>query len=90
MNSTSLTYNSEIEREIFYEDRVIGKRKLDLLVENDILVELKAVTEKNSCSAQIINYLRVFNIEVGLLLNFVSGSLQFKRFVYTKQSVKSF
>ena len=77
MNSTSLTYNSEIEREIFYEDRVIGKRKLDLLVENDILVELKAVTEKNSCSAQIINYLRVFNIEVGLLLNFVSGSLQF-------------
>ena len=77
MNSTSLTYNSEMEREIFYEDRVIGKRKLDLLVENDILVELKAVTEKNSCSAQIINYLRVFNIEVGLLLNFVSGSLQF-------------
>jgi len=77
LNSTSLTYNSEIEREIFYEDRVIGKRKLDLLVENDILVELKAVTEKNSCSAQIINYLRVFNIEVGLLLNFVSGSLQF-------------
>jgi len=76
LNSTSLTYNSEIEREIFYEDRVIGKRKLDLLVENDIL-ELKAVTEKNSCSAQIINYLRVFNIEVGLLLNFVSGSLQF-------------
>ena len=89
MNSTSLTYNSEIEREIFYEDRVIGKRKLDLLVENDIL-ELKAVTEKNSCSAQIINYLRVFNIEVGLLLNFVSGSLQVKRFVNTKQSVKSF
>jgi len=40
-------------------------------------LELKAVTEKNSCSAQIINYLRVFNIEVGLLLNFVSGSLQF-------------
>jgi len=78
-----------MEREIFYEDRVIGKRKLDLLVENDIL-ELKAVTEKNSCSAQIINYLRVFNIEVGLLLNFGSRSLQFKRFVNTKQSAKSF
>jgi GxxExxY protein len=40
--------------------------------------------------AQIINYLRVFNIEVGLLLNFGSESLQFKRFVNTKQALKSF
>ena len=91
LQKTSLTYNSEIEREIFYEERIIGKRRLDLLVENDILVELKAVTEINNGSyAQIINYLRVFNIEVGLLLNFGSRSLQFKRFVNTKQSAKSF
>ena len=86
-----LTYSSEIEREILYENRLIGKRRLDLLVENNILVELKAVTELNNGSyAQVINYLRVFNIEVGLLLNFGSASLQFKRFVNTKQSVKSF
>jgi GxxExxY protein len=91
LQKNSLTYSSGIEREIFYEERLIGKRRLDLLIENNILVELKAVTEvNNSCYAQIINYLRVFNIEVGLLLNFGSASLQFKRFVNTKQSVKSF
>ena len=91
LEKANLTYTSEIEREIFYEERLIGKRRLDLLVANNILVELKAVTEvNNSCYAQIINYLRVFNIEVGLLLNFGSGSLQFKRFVNTKQTSKSF
>ncbi len=91
LEKTHLTYSSETEREIFYEDRFIGKRRLDLLVENNILVELKAVAEiNNACYAQIINYLRVFSIEVGLLLNFGSGSLQFKRFINTKQSVKSF
>ena len=84
LQKANITYTSEIEREIFYEERLIGKRRLDLLVANNILVELKAVTEvNNSCYAQIINYLRVFNIEVGLLLNFGSASLQFKRFVNT-------
>ncbi len=91
LERVKLLYSSEVEREIFYEERFIGKRRLDLLVENNILLELKAVTEiNNHCYAQIINYLRVFSIEVGLLLNFGSESLQFKRFVNTKQSLKSF
>jgi len=91
LEQNHLAHGSETEREIFYEDRLIGKRRLDLLVENNILVELKAVAEiNNGCYAQVINYLRVFSIEVGLLLNFGSGSLEFKRFINTKQSVKSF
>jgi len=91
LEQNHLAHSSETGREIFYEDRFIGKRRLDLLVENNILVELKAVAEiNNGCYAQVINYLRVFGIEVGLLLNFGSGSLEFKRFINTKQSVKSF
>jgi len=91
LEQNHLAHSSEAEREIFYEDGLIGKRRLDLLVENNILVELKAVAEiNNGCYAQVINYLRVFSIEVGLLLNFGSGSLPFKRFINTKQSVKSF
>ena len=86
-----LKYASEIEREIIYDQKMIGKRRLDLIIADKILIELKAVVElDNSCFAQIINYLRVFDIEVGLLINFGASSLKFKRFINTKQSVKSF
>jgi len=87
VEQSHLAHSSETEREIFYEHRFIGKRRLDLLVENNILVELKAVAEINKgCYAQVINYLRVFSIEVGLLLNFGSGRLEFKRFINTNNS----
>lgn len=76
LRKISLTCLSEVETEIVYEDEVIGKRRLDVLVEDNILFELKAVVElDNGCYAKIINYLMVFNIEVGLLLNFGSNSL---------------
>ena len=79
----------EVERDIIYEDRLIGKRKLDLIVEDKKLVELKAVTElDNGCDAQVINYLRIFDIEVGLFINFSADSLKFRRFVNSKKSVK--
>ena len=72
----------EVDKDIYYEDQFIGKRRLDLIVEDKVLVELKAIGElDNSCYNKIINYLRVFKIEVGLLLNFGTPSLQFNRFV---------
>jgi GxxExxY protein len=77
-----LKYLNESEKDIYYEEKFIAKRRLDLLVENKILVEMKATSEiDNGNFNQIINYLRVFKIEVGLLLNFGSKSLYFKRFV---------
>jgi GxxExxY protein len=51
-------------------------------VEQKVLLELKAISEVNNASYnQIQNYLEAFKIEVGLLINFGSTSLQFKRFV---------
>jgi GxxExxY protein len=73
---------AEVEKELFYEESFVGKRRLDVIVEEVILIELKAMSElDNSCYNKIINYLRVFKMEVGLLLNFGAASLQFKRFV---------
>ncbi|HEY6956408.1 MAG TPA: GxxExxY protein, partial [Flavisolibacter sp.] len=61
----------------------VGKKRLDIIVEGNVLIELKAVGElDNACVNQIINYLKVFDLEVGLLLNFGATSLQFKRFVH--------
>jgi GxxExxY protein len=81
-----LSFKQEVEKEIVYDGILIHKRRLDLIVENIVLVELKAIKEVgNSNYNQIINYLRVFQIEVGLLFNFGTPSLQFKRFISSKQ-----
>ena len=72
----------EVVRDIIYDDKVIHKRRLDLLVEDVVLVELKALKEvDNSEVNQVLNYLKVFKIEVGLLLNFGASSLFFKRYI---------
>lgn len=53
-------------------------------MEDIVLLELKALKEvDNAETNQILNYLRVFKIEVGLLLNFGAQSLFFKRFIHT-------
>ncbi|TMI97964.1 MAG: GxxExxY protein [Bacteroidetes bacterium] len=84
-----LEYVSEMEREIYYDGQLIYKRRLDLIVNKGILIELKAVAGiDKACFAQIINYLRVFKMEVGLSLNFGSSSLQFKRFISTDRGLK--
>jgi len=61
---------------------LIGKKRIDVLVEDKILVELKVVHQPEKIHFnQVINYLKVFDLEVGLLLNFGTESLQVKRFV---------
>jgi GxxExxY protein len=56
---------------VFYEGEVIGDYYADILVDNKLIVEIKAANrlgEENE--AQLLNYLKATNIEVGLLLNF--------------------
>jgi GxxExxY protein len=81
----NLNCGSEIERKVFYKDHLVGKKRLDIIVENSVLLELKATSELDrSCFNRVINYLKVFDLEVGLLLNFGTTSLQFKRFIRSK------
>jgi GxxExxY protein len=83
--NNGLKFEVEVEKDIYYGERLIYKRRLDLIVEGLVLLELKAVTEVvNRDHSQILNYLRVFQMEVGLLFNFGSTSLQFKRFINSK------
>lgn len=83
-NEFKLNFQREIEQEIFYKKikRPIGKRRADFIVEEKVLVELKAVSEINDVHwAQTLNYMKIYKLEVGLLINFGSKSLTFKRFV---------
>jgi GxxExxY protein len=75
----------ELEMPIFYRQKEIGSRRVDFLVNDTILVELKALSSLNDTHhAQIINYLEAYRLPIGLLINFGAPSLAFKRFVKTK------
>ncbi len=84
LSKAGLTYVREIEQEIFYKElqEPIGTRRADFVVEGKVLVELKAIIELEDVHlAQVLNYLKAYRLEVGLLLNFGSKSLTFKRLV---------
>jgi GxxExxY protein len=79
-----LSFTREIEQEIFYKElkEPIGTRRADFVVEGKVLVELKAIIELEDVHlAQMLNYLKAYKLEVGLLINFGSKSLTFKRLV---------
>ncbi len=84
LSNKGLDFRRELEVPIYYKEykEEIGTRRADFFVEGKILVELKAViTLEDVHLAQILNYLKAYKIEVGLLINFGSKSMQFKRVV---------
>ena len=65
---------------VFYDDEQIGDFYADLLVENSVIVELKAVKMLvPEFSAQVINYLKASKLETGLLINFGKPKIEIKR-----------
>ena len=84
MSQANLEFQREIEQDIYYRDlpEPIGRRRADFVVEGKVLVELKAIKELEDVHlAQTLNYLKAYKLEVGLLINFGSKSLTFKRLV---------
>ena len=80
MANQHIHFTREHEMPIYYKGQQIGKRRVDFLIEGVVSVELKAITQlDNSHLAQALNYLEVYDLEVGLLINFGAKSLQFKR-----------
>jgi len=75
----------EQEMPIYYEEKAVGTRRADFIVENGVLIELKAVIKLEDVHlAQGLNYLEAYKIEKGLLINFGSPSLEVKR-LFRKQ-----
>lgn len=80
MTKQKLAIERELEMEIFYDDHLIGSRRVDFFVEDKIMVELKAVSKLDDLHlAQAMNYCQAYNLPIGLLINFGSKSLQYKR-----------
>lgn len=75
-------YDAQKEIKIKYLGVEVGTHRLDLIVENKIIVELKAVKELADIHfAQLRSYLKATDLKVGLLLNFARPTLEIKRIV---------
>lgn len=75
-----LKFSREHEMDIYYKEQKIWWRRVDFFVEGKIMVEIKATINLEDVHlAQAINYLEAYNLEIGLLINFWSKSMQFKR-----------
>lgn len=80
MEAFGLTFVRECNMQIFYLEKYIGDRRVDFFVDDKICVELKALTKLEPVHfAQSRNYLEAFNIEIGLIINFGTISLEYKR-----------
>ena len=87
MKKTGVEFVREIKQDIFYKDfpKPIGTRRADFVVAGEVLVELKAISVLADVhEAQILNYLKAYRLEIGLLLNFGSKSLEIKRLILTQ------
>ena len=82
-----LAYKKEMELPIYYDETIVGKRRVDFLVEDKIVVELKAISELTDKELnQSLNYLENHRREIGLLINFGAKSLQLKRLINQKKT----
>jgi GxxExxY protein len=80
MQKNKLEFQKEMEMKIFYEGIDIGTRRVDFFVAEFIMVELKAVIRLEDVHlAQAMNYCQAYNLPIGLLINFGSKSLEYKR-----------
>jgi GxxExxY protein len=78
-----LDYETEKLIQTFYKGDLVGEHRLDLVINNQVVVELKTVKEiVDAHKAQVISYLKASGIKVGLLLNFSKSKLDIKRIVW--------
>ena len=81
-----IPFEAQKEMPVYYKGRKIKKTYIaDLVAHEKIIIELKALDQLTSREeAQVINYLKVSKLELGVLINFGGPSLEWKRIILTK------
>jgi GxxExxY protein len=81
LKQKGLSAEMQVPLKVVFRGVVVGSFIADMIVEKKVLLELKAVENlSNAQYAQILNYLRTTGIEVGLVINFGTPKLQYRRF----------
>ena len=85
LSRAGLAFGSEVSHAIYYEDIHVGNRRADFVVEDKVIVEIKAVIDlQDAHLAQAKNYVEAYKKQIGLLINFGSKSLQFNKVFNSK------
>jgi GxxExxY protein len=80
-----MTVEKQMPITVYFRGKIVGNYKADLVVEDKVLIELKAIrTILPEHEAQIINYLKATKLDIGLLMNF-GNKPEFKRFIFDKK-----
>ena len=86
LERAGIDFGREVEQPIFYQGIEVGTRRADFIVDNCVVVELKALTVIEDVHlAQAKNYVVAYDFEVGLLINFGAKSLEYKRIFNDKK-----
>ncbi len=71
---------AEVPLCVSYKDVLVGEFRADIIVENRVIIELKAVEALNKAhEVQLVNYLTITGIDSGILVNFGASTIQIKR-----------
>lgn len=82
LRSAGLAVSTQVPIRVFYKRQIVGDYQADMLIENHVLLELKAVSAlRPEHEAQLLNYLRATRKPLGLLVNFGQPKVQIKRMV---------
>ena len=80
LRKLKLNFETEKLIQVLYDGIVVGEYRTDIIVEGKLILELKAIQELTIANeVQLVNYLTSTRIDDGLLINFGSDKLQFKR-----------
>ena len=82
LEKSNLKAENQKAIKVFYDNKVVGEYRVDIIVEDKVMIELKAVSRLNKMhEVQLINYLKATGIKLGLLVNF-GKKLEFKRKIF--------
>jgi GxxExxY protein len=80
LKKLGLSFESQKKIIVYYDDEVVGDYNADIIVENQIIVELKSVRRiVQSHEIQLVNYLTATKMPVGLIINFSENKVDIKR-----------
>ncbi len=86
LKNSGIPFSRQKVYPVYYKGELVGGYIADIVVDNSIILELKAVKRFNPCmKAQLINYLKISGIPIGYLVNFHNTSVEWKRFICMRE-----